>query len=69
MIIARSKPVFTADDLHILEPLIEKLHRDKRVLGSTLSALRRAGQIREVGYVKSTRKTCHNRPVMQWKAV
>ena len=65
--IAESKGMFTVDDLHVLEPEIAKLHRDKRVLGAVLASLKRKGKIRGLGYVKSKREKCHNRPVMAWR--
>lgn len=58
--------VFTADTIHVLESEIEECHRDRRVIGAILASLERKGYIEKHGYVKSTRKECHNRPVLQW---
>ena len=54
---------FTTDDLwsrfvHPPEP---------RAMGAAIVAARRAGLIRAAGYVKSTRKECHARPVARWE--
>ncbi len=65
--IAERLGTFSADDLHVLEPEIASLHRDKRVLGAVLASLKRKGKIRELGYVRSRRVECHNRPVMAWR--
>ena len=63
----RDKQVFTADDLHVLETEIARHKRDVRVIGALLASLAKQGYIEKVGYVKSSRKTCHNRPVLQWR--
>jgi hypothetical protein len=62
-------PTFTVDDLHTerVIALIDRSHRDHRVLGAVLASLKKKGHIIECGYVKSTRDECHNRPVMRWK--
>jgi hypothetical protein len=65
--IARRRLTFTVDDLHVLEPMIESLHRDRRVLGAVLASLRKQGLIAPVNYERSTRKECHNRPIMRWQ--
>ena len=65
--IAESKVTFTVDDLHVLEPEIARLKRDRRVLGAVLASLKRKGKICGLGYVKSKRVVCHNRPVMAWR--
>lgn len=65
--IAESKGTFTVDDLHVLEPEIARLKRDKRVLGAVLASLKRKGKIRGLGYVKSQRVVCHGRPVLRWQ--
>ena len=58
--------VFTADELHVLEGEIAECRRDRRVIGSILASLEKQGYIEKHGYVKSARKECHNRPVLQW---
>jgi hypothetical protein len=58
---------FTADDLHVLDPSVKKLGRDKRVYGAILRSLGSQGKLCSLGYVKSTRETCHNRPILQWE--
>ncbi len=67
--IAQRKKMFTADDLHTdyVLLLIERLHRNKRVLGAVLASLKVKGLIQETRYVKSVRKECHHRPIMMWK--
>ena len=67
--IIKNKPVFTADDLHALEDEIAKQKRDPRVIGAILSSLAKQGYIEKIGYIKSTRRICHNRPVLQWRAL
>ena len=67
--IAERLGTFSVDDLHVLEPEIARLRRDKRVLGAVLASLKRKGKIRGLGYVKSRRVECHNRPVMRWVSV
>jgi hypothetical protein len=67
--IARNLKVFSADDLHVLDLSVEKLGRDKRVYGAILSQLVKDGFIRKIGYVASSRETCHNRPVLQFEYV
>src|SRR4030043_1199216 len=65
--IARSKGVFTADDLHVLDVSVARLGRKRQVYGAVLANLGREGFLEKVGYVASGRDTCHNRPVLQWR--
>ena len=65
--IAERLGTFSADDLHVLEPEIARLKRDRRVLGAVLASLKKKGKICGLGYVKSKRALCHNRPVMSWR--
>lgn len=65
----KNKPVFTADDLHALEAEIAKQKRDPRVIGAILASLAKQGYIEKIGYIKSTRRICHNRPVLQWQTL
>ncbi len=58
---------FTADDLHVIERTIQEYGRDKRVIGALLTSLEKQGKISKIGYVKSSRKECHFRPVLQWQ--
>lgn len=67
--LARCLKVFTADDLHILDPTLDALDLDRRVYGSILHNLSKQGRIKRVGYVPSERDICHNRPVAKWKLV
>jgi hypothetical protein len=63
----RNHEYITADDLHAFEADIKAEHRDRRVIGSVLQSLKSQGVLSEAGYVKSTRKVCHGRPIVQWK--
>lgn len=60
---------FTADDLHVLEAEIEFHGRDKRVIGAILKSFEAKGLIRKLGYVSSSRRECHGRPVLKWQVV
>ena len=67
--IARQLKLFTADDLHILDPSLDRLDLDRRVYGSILRTLADQGKIKFRSYVPSERQTCHNRPVGQWEFI
>ena len=55
----------TADSVHVRTG--DLFQKDPRIIGSAFGALQRKGYIRCVGYRKSTRKECHNRPIGVWQ--
>lgn len=67
--IARHLKIFSADDLHVLDVSVAKLGREKQVYGAVLNKLSKDGFIKKIGYISSSRTTCHNRPVLQWKCM
>ena len=67
--VVKDLDVFTVDDLHGLEPLVEARGKDLRVLGSLLRSMAERGVIEENRIVRSGREKCHRRPVVEWKRV
>lgn len=67
--LARRLKIFSADDLHVLDPSLEELGRDRRVYGAILHSLKDQGKIKFVSYIPSSRQMCHNRPVAQWQFI
>lgn len=68
--IAQQHKTFTADNLHELDAMTKTLQRDKRVYGAILKSLQAQGKIEPTGrYVKSGRKMCHGRPIVEWQVV
>lgn len=67
--IARNKGKITADDLHVLDHSTLRLGRKNQVYGSVLSNLVKMGYLRKLGYVPSSRETCHNRPVLEFEFI
>lgn len=69
LLIARKLGTFTADDLHTLDQSVKEAHRDKRIYGVILKNLQLKNEIKPTGqYVKSKRRDCHGRPIVQWRA-
>ncbi len=64
--IARNKGKITADDCHVLDASVLKLGRKNQVYGPILNGLAKEGYLSKVGYVPSSRETCHNRPIVQF---
>jgi len=58
-----SPPELTTDDIHKHCPLPDGI--DPRVMGAVF----RTNQWRKVGYINSTRATCHNRPIAIFQLV
>lgn len=67
--IARKKKIITADDLHQLDFSMMQLGRKRQAYGGILNSLANKGFLRKLGYVPSSRSTCHNRPVLQFEHV
>ena len=67
--IARNKRIISADDLHVLDHSTWKLGRRNQVYGAVLSKLAKEGFLRKLGYIPSSRETCHNRPILQWECM
>jgi uncharacterized membrane protein YqiK len=65
--IARHLKIFSADDLHVLDVSVAKLGRKNQVYGAVLNKLSKDGFIIKNGYINSSRDTCHNRPILQWR--
>lgn len=67
--IARNKGRITADDCHVLDESVLKLGRKRQVYGSVLKGLADEGYLRKIGYVPSSRETCHYRPIVLFEFV
>jgi hypothetical protein len=67
--IAKRFGVITADDLHVLDPSLDRMGLDRRVYGLFLRNLAVQGHLERLGYVKSGRYRCHGRPILQWRFV
>lgn len=65
-VICHEQRMFTTDDLWAALP---ETSADPRMLGSVMQSLRGDGLCRPTtGYVPSTRKECHGRPVRVWQS-
>lgn len=67
--IARKKKIITADDLHQLDYSLHQLGYDTRKYGSVLNSIAKQGFLKKLGYVASSRGTCHHRPILQFQHV
>ena len=59
----------TADDLHVLDPSLEKMKLSHCVYGSAIHNLVKAGKIRFIRYVPSSRAIAHYRPIGEYEYV
>lgn len=63
--VAHGQP-FTADDIWNFLADLNVHTPEHRALGAIIKTAAQAGEIRCVGYVKSSRKQRHSAPVAQW---
>ena len=64
--IAKHLGTFTVDDLHVLDPSLEKMGLKPQTYGVTIKNLLNAGKIQFIRYVPSSRRCTHGRPVGEY---
>ena len=67
--IAKQKKVFSVDDLHCLDPSLERMGLKHQVYGVAIRNLLKEGKIRFIRYVASNRSVAHYRPVGEYEYV
>jgi len=67
--IAKHLGVFTADDLHVLDPSLDKMGLKPQVYGTSIKSLLKDGKIEFIRYVPSSRRQAHSRPLGEYKYV
>jgi hypothetical protein len=67
--IAKHLGFFTADDLHVLDPSLEKMEIKPQVYGVIIKHLLETGKIRFVRYVPSSRRQNHGRPIGEYQYI
>jgi hypothetical protein len=65
--IAKRLGFFTADDLHVLDPSLEKMDLKPQVYGTTIKTLLKDGKIKFIRYVPSSRRVTHGRPIGEYE--
>jgi hypothetical protein len=67
--IAKHLGEFSVDDLHVLDPSVEKMGLTTNVYGPTICGLLRRGNIELVAFVPSSRRDSHHRRVGLYRYV
>jgi hypothetical protein len=67
--IAKHLGFFTADDLHVLDPSIEKMNLKPQVYGITIRTILHDGKIRFIRTVPSSRRQTHGRPIGEYEYI
>ena len=67
--IAKHLDFFSADDLHVLDPSLEKMGLRPQVYGTAIKTLLKDGKIRFIRYVPSSRRITHGRPIGEYQYV
>ena len=65
--IAKHLKFFTADDLHVLDPSLEKMNLKPQTYGCSIKTLLKDKKIRFIRYVPSSRSVTHGRPVGEYE--